>query len=275
MKRKDTKIEYRTEAEPRAMAGSIPVFCSHDELIPLEKIVPNPKNPNQHSPEQIKLLSEIIKGSGWRAPITISTRSGFITKGHGRLMAAQFMEADVAPVDYQNYASEAEEWADLTADNRIAELSEMDDVKLAEILEDIKEADLDMALSGFSEEEMEKLLEDIADEIIEEAEEEQQEDDSIDVPLSQAGDVWHLGIHTLEVGDGSSEELLVVDTMVGSYIEQTSNISAYCDRDGESIAYMNVVRDWAIRNGREDVLETEKIPIIKAKKSKKKKFQEV
>ena len=81
--------EYSTTATPKAYAGSVPVFCAHDAIVPLKDLRPNPKNPNQHPPEQIKLLASIIRATGWRAPITVSKRSGLVTKGHGRLMAAQ------------------------------------------------------------------------------------------------------------------------------------------------------------------------------------------
>ena len=118
--------EYSTTATPKAYAGSVPVFCAHDAIVPLKDLRPNPKNPNQHPPEQIKLLASIIRATGWRAPITVSKRSGLVTKGHGRLMAAQLDDLTDAPVDYQDYASEAEELADLTADNRIAELATTD-----------------------------------------------------------------------------------------------------------------------------------------------------
>ena len=125
--------EYSTTATPKAYAGSVPVFCAHDAIVPLKDLRPNPKNPNQHPPEQIKLLASIIRATGWRAPITVSKRSGLVTKGHGRLMAAQLDDLTDAPVDYQDYASEAEELADLTADNRIAELATTDNKMLAEV----------------------------------------------------------------------------------------------------------------------------------------------
>ncbi len=80
--------EYRSTAEPRAMIGDIPVFCTYDELLDTEKVVGNPKNPNEHPKEQIDMLAKIIKATGWRANITISRRSGFVVKGHGRLAAA-------------------------------------------------------------------------------------------------------------------------------------------------------------------------------------------
>ena len=123
---------------PRAMIGSIPVFCAYDKIIPIAKALPNPQNPNKHPDKQINLLAEIIKQQGWRAPITISNRSGYIVRGHGRLMAARLLGAESVPVDFQNYESDAAEKADMIADNRIAEFSDLDDDILAELLEQIK-----------------------------------------------------------------------------------------------------------------------------------------
>lgn len=63
----------------------------------------------------------------------MSSRSGFVVRSHGRLLAAQVLGVGLVPVDRQNYATEAGEWADLVADNRIAELSQIDDALLAEL----------------------------------------------------------------------------------------------------------------------------------------------
>ena len=145
--------EYITTAEPKAYADGVPVFCAHDAIVPIKDLRPNPKNPNQHPPEQIKLLASIIRATGWRAPITVSKRSGLVTKGHGRLMAAQLDDLTDAPVDYQDYASEAEELADLTADNRIAELATTDNKMLAEVFADIDTGEIPFMLSGYTEEE--------------------------------------------------------------------------------------------------------------------------
>lgn len=197
-------IEYRSSAEPRAMAGDVPVFCAHDELLELAKIIPNPKNPNEHPFEQVKLLAEVIKAQGWRAPITISRRSGFIVAGHGRLAAAYAMGADVAPVDYQNFASEAEEYAALVADNRIAELAELNDAKLADILSDIAaDTDIDTLLSGYTEEELEDLLLSLAEEEDPVVEEDDYEVDLEITPFTKAGYVYQLGNHRLMCGDST------------------------------------------------------------------------
>ncbi|MBE0430130.1 MAG: ParB N-terminal domain-containing protein [Thermoleophilia bacterium] len=135
------------------------IHCSYDELVDLVALVPHPRNPNTHPANQIELLAKIIRHQGWRAPITVSKRSGFIIRGHGRLMAAQTLGVEQAPVDYQDYASEAEEWADLIADNRIAELAEINNDALTALMAELSEAgDLDMELTGFGEQELEQLM---------------------------------------------------------------------------------------------------------------------
>ena len=208
MAKKIDSIDYRTEAESRTMAGDIPVFCAHDELLPLQKVIPNPKNPNGHPKEQIKLLSEIIKAQGWRAPITISTRSGFIVAGHGRRMAAELLGAETVPVEYQNFASEAEEYAALVADNRIAELAELDSTMLADILVDIDTGELPLELTGYAEEDLEGILDAIAGADDAEPNDQDQELEPPAKPLSQPGDLWELGGHRLIIGDATDEKTI-------------------------------------------------------------------
>lgn len=137
---------------------NIPIHCAYDELVDIITLVPNPRNPNQHSEKQIELLAKIIKHQGWRAPITVSNRSGFIVRGHGRLLAAQFGGLSQVPIDRQDYANEAEEWADLIADNRIAELSSINPVLLTELLEELGNSALDMTLTGFEQAELDQLV---------------------------------------------------------------------------------------------------------------------
>lgn len=192
-------------AEPRSMAGEIPVYCSHDEILSLEKIIPNPRNPNTHPDEQVSLLSKIIKAQGWRMPIVVSTRSGFIVKGHGRLMAAKEAGAEFAPVEYQNYATEADEYSDLIADNRIAELSFIDDDMLAELIAELNAMeDADLELTGYSESELEELFS--ADEEPQEVQEDNFDIELPEEPKAQIGDIYQLGRHRLICGDCTDME---------------------------------------------------------------------
>jgi DNA modification methylase len=186
------------EITPKAKAGEIPVFCSFDELVPITKLVCNPRNPNKHPQEQIRILAEIIKYQGWRSPITVSKKSGFIVRGHGRYASALLIGAEVVPVDYQDYATDAEEWADLIADNRIAELSKIDETELQSLLEEISETDFDTLITGYSDEDFENLFktENIAIEDDFEIDNVLQEN-----PIAKTGDIWILGRHRLLCGD--------------------------------------------------------------------------
>ncbi len=142
----------------KGMAGIVPIYCSHDKVAEVEGLIPNPRNPNRHPEAQIKALAKIIKFQGWRAPITISMRSGFVVRGHGRLMAAQELGLQVVPVDYQGYDSEAEEWADLVADNRVAELAEIDQELLKDIIQELDTGAIDIELTGYEVAEIENML---------------------------------------------------------------------------------------------------------------------
>ncbi|MBP2657287.1 MAG: hypothetical protein H6Q69_319 [Firmicutes bacterium] len=185
------------------LADGIPVYCAFDELIDITQLVPNPRNPNQHSDKQIELLAKIIKNQGWRAPITVSTRSGFIVRGNGRLMAAKLLGVSQVPVDRQDYNDEASEWADLIADNRIAEFSELDHELLADILADINDS-LDVELTGFSAQEVDKLLAEMeAGDIVEDDFDVSAEAEKIKEPITRLGDIWQLGKHRLMCGDST------------------------------------------------------------------------
>lgn len=126
------------------------VFCSCDDLVYIEKLKPNQRNPNTHPDSQIALLAKIITENGWRAPVTVSNRSGYVVRGHGRLLAARRAGIDMVPVDYQDYESDEQELQDLLADNRIAELAEIDDAMLNVLLNELSELDADLELAGFA-----------------------------------------------------------------------------------------------------------------------------
>ena len=134
------------------------VECSYTELMDIEKVIPNPRNPNKHSGTQIKLLAKIIAAQGWRTAITVSERSGFVVRGHCRLLAAKELGLEQVPVDVQKYKNEAAEYADLIADNRLSELSDMDRGELKDLLSEIDTGGFDMDLTGYDADELEKLM---------------------------------------------------------------------------------------------------------------------
>jgi hypothetical protein len=102
------------------------VHCPHDAMVSVKELKPHPKNRNSHPKEQIERLAKILDYQGFRYPIKVSKLSGFITSGHGRLAAAKLLKIKEVPVSFQDYADEAQEYADLQADNAIASWSELD-----------------------------------------------------------------------------------------------------------------------------------------------------
>jgi len=126
------------------------INCAYDELVPIDKLKPHPRNPNRHSLRQVEYLAMLIREHGWRAPITVSNKSGFVVRGHCRLEAAKRLGLESAPVDYQDYPDEHAELADLLADNRIAELSFRDVDLLTDVLGELQLADVDLELAGYN-----------------------------------------------------------------------------------------------------------------------------
>lgn len=147
----------KNKIKPRNYIENIPVWCRFDEIVPIEKLQPHPQNPNQHPEKQIERLAKIISHSGWRNPITISNLSGYIIKGHGRLLAAQKLGIKKVPVEYQDYPDKSYEQADLMADNQIPELAYIDKRKLLNLFEDFDTGEIDFDISGFTSKDYQKL----------------------------------------------------------------------------------------------------------------------
>lgn len=136
------------------------VYCAYDEIVEIDSLKPNPRNPNRHPEAQVKMLARIIGEQGWRAPITVSRRSGYIVRGHARRLAGYEAGSQYAPIEWQDYDNDNAEMADLVADNRIAELAVLDQDAIAGILAELKENtdDLDPELSGFTTEQIEDMI---------------------------------------------------------------------------------------------------------------------
>ena len=222
--------------EARHFIDGVSVFCAFDEVVEINKLKENPRNPNTHPSVQIDLLAQIIKKTGWRAPITVSNLSGFIVKGHGRLQAAKAAGFKHCPVEYQNFSDEEEEMAALLADNKLAELAEIDVEKLTEIFKDYEFEDL--SLTGYSQEEFDELVD-----VFEEAE---LLGDPDEVPeevetRAKLGDIWQLGEHRLMCGDSTSrsdiEQLMNGDKADMAFTDPPWNVNYGAVKEGNAQGY--------------------------------------
>lgn len=189
--------------------SDIKVYCAYDKMVSVKSLKPNPQNPNTHSKSQIELLGKIIENQGWRQPIKVSNRSGLIVSGHGRYQAAKLIGADKVPVDYQDYDSDEAEFADLMADNRIAELAEIDDEALATLFEQIDLDNFDVELTGYTQDDLDIILSNLNDNILDDFDLEKS-DESIpkitSQPITTNGDIWLIGKHRLICGDSTLNE---------------------------------------------------------------------
>lgn len=180
------------------------IKCAHHKLVPLEHIQPNPKNPNKHPDRQIEMLAKIIDYQGQRLPLIVSKRSGFLVSGHGRLEALKKLGWKHAGVDFQDFENEAQEYAHVVADNKIAELAKHDDNMM---IDQIKELDIkDFELLGLDGFQLELDIDPDKDET--------ENDMPSDVETRcKVGDIWTLGNHRLMCGDSTDiqdvEKLLI------------------------------------------------------------------
>lgn len=96
------------------------------QIVDIGSLIPNPKNNNKHPQEQIDRLAKLIKYQGFRNPLVVSKRSGFVLCGHGRIEAAKMAGLKQVPVMFQDFENEAQEYSYLTSDNAIASWAEID-----------------------------------------------------------------------------------------------------------------------------------------------------
>lgn len=164
-------------------------------VTPIGKLVFNPKNNNKHPKEQIDRLAQLIEYQGFRNPIVVSTRTGFVVAGHGRIEAAKKLGIKDVPVMFQDFESEAQEYAYLTSDNAIAAWAELDLSAVNTEMLDFG-PDFDIDLLG---------IKDFVIEPIEKFEAQSDEDDVPEVvhPITRKGDIWILGNHRLMCGDST------------------------------------------------------------------------
>jgi len=175
----------------------IRVECSFKSMEPIEGLKPNPRNPNTHPDVQVQRLAKLIQLHGWRLPITVSNRSGFIVAGHGRLMAARLLGMKTVPVDHQDFKDDAEELAVLVSDNVVADLAVFDDAMMGEILGELEKLEVDM--EAFTALDADQINDYLHPEI--EPIEGLTDDDAVPEPpkvaITKPGDIWLMGAHTV------------------------------------------------------------------------------
>lgn len=112
------------------------------ELWPVNQTIPYENNPKTHPPEQIEKLARAIDCHGFTQPIVVD-ENGVILVGHGRRLAALYLNLEQVPVVVRTGLSETEKQAIRISDNTLAALGDIDEDALTEELKKMMRADDD------------------------------------------------------------------------------------------------------------------------------------
>jgi DNA modification methylase len=174
--------------------------------LPLGQIIPYARNPRRNE-KAIATVAASIAEFGWRQPIVVDDQM-VVLAGHTRLEAARQLGLETAPVHVAKGLSEAQARAFRIMDNRSGETAEWDTALLGLELGDLLEADFDLSLTGFTDDELSNLMDGLSEEDTAAREGEDEVPETPEDPVSRPGDLWVLGNHRLICGDSTDADVV-------------------------------------------------------------------
>jgi DNA modification methylase len=173
----------------------------HVETRPISSIQPYENNPRLND-ASVDAVAASIREFGFRQPIVVD-EEGVIIVGHTRYKAALKLGLEEVPVHVAVGMSKSQAKAYRIADNQTATISQWDDDKLPLELAQLQAMDFDLSLTGFSADELMRLLDSGSNAG-------QTDPDAVPEPpdesIKQSGDLWLLGKHRLLCGDSRKPE---------------------------------------------------------------------
>lgn len=124
--------------------------------VKLSSIIPYARNSRTHSDSQVAQIAASIKEFGFTNPILVDEQGGVIA-GHGRLLAAGKLGLEEVPCIELAHLTDTQKRAYVIADNKLALNAGWDDEMLRVEFMEMEEAGFDLALTGFSLEEIDGL----------------------------------------------------------------------------------------------------------------------
>jgi DNA modification methylase len=168
---------------------------------PIGSIKPYENNPRLNE-AGVDAVAASIKAFGVRQPLVVDEQDVIIV-GHTRYKAAQKLGLATVPVHVARGLTPEQARAYRIADNQTATLSQWDDDKLPLELIALQQADFDLSLTGFSAEELERLLAPTPGEGL--CDPDEVPEPPVE-PVTRPGDLWQLGRHRLLCGDATRSE---------------------------------------------------------------------
>jgi ParB-like chromosome segregation protein Spo0J len=127
--------------------------------VAVEELKPWVDNPRKND-KAVAQVARSIRRFGFGAPVLARKQNGEVIAGHTRLKAAIRLGLKMVPVRYLDL-DPAEAHLLALADNKVGELADWDDDKLAAIFRQLQAEDHDLLEgTGFSDKELAKLLDD-------------------------------------------------------------------------------------------------------------------
>lgn len=127
------------------------------ELWAIERLKPYARNSRTHSKDQVARIAKSIQRFGFTNPILVS-EDGTIIAGHGRALAAKSIGMTAVPVIVASGWTPEQRKAYVIADNKLALDAGWDEEILKLELGELTEANFDLDLTGFGEEDLNKLF---------------------------------------------------------------------------------------------------------------------
>ena len=160
-------------------------------------IKPDPENPKDHSPEQIEKLCRSME-TAWTNPIIVD-ENNMVIAGHGRLLAAQKLKLDRVPCIVLSGLTEAEKIQLQIFDNKSGEMSIWNIDKLCIKIDQLRDMNADLDLTGFTEKEISDIFDEQAAKQPNEIQEQMDTVPEAPVqPQTKSGDIWTIGRHKLQ-----------------------------------------------------------------------------
>jgi DNA modification methylase len=166
----------------------------------LERLSPYSRNARTHSDEQVAQIAASIKEFGFVNPILVGPDE-VIVAGHARQAAARKLGLTEVPVIVVDGLNESQRRALALADNRLPLEAGWDEAMLRIEIQALQDADYDLHLVGFDDEELRSLL--AQQDAIEGLTDEDAVPELPEKPVSVIRDLWLLGDHRLSVSDAT------------------------------------------------------------------------
>ena len=170
------------------------------EMVPLDAIREYERNPREISEEAVAAVARSIETFGFKVPIIVDADNTIIA-GHTRLRAARRLRLDTVPVIRAGDLSPEQVKAFRLADNQVATLSTWNYELLPLEVSELQGTGFDLALLGFDEDELARLLDPGIKPGLTDPDEVPAPPDEA---ITQPGDLWILGDHRLLCGDAGN-----------------------------------------------------------------------